>query len=143
VYEWRDFTTVEDLKKNGLYVGNGLYYAGGEFGGNPRPATLYGRTGICTYASNHIVNIATGCKYLVDDGNFVLVKSQNGKSEKGIVKYNNNYGVARVLDDNNVIHVGLLVLGCGGGCVHWGNYIGEQHPDGKSYEALIYKPLAA
>jgi hypothetical protein len=148
VYEWRNFTTLEDLKQNGLYAGNGMYYAAGNFGPNileTRQGTLYSRTGICTHTYRNAVYIVTGCKYLVDDGNFELIASQDGKVEKGVVTFG-TFGVGRVFDDQNVINVGLILFNCNGGsaygCFNWGNYIGEIYPANKAYEALIYKPLA-
>lgn len=146
MYEWRPFTTVEDLKQNGLYAGNGMYYAAGDFSSGPwrRPATLYGRNGMCSFVSPS-VPLATNCKYLVDDGNFELVTSSSGAAVQGAVRYNNFYGIGRVLDAHGVLHVGLIIYDCLSTyehCVWWGNYAGQfSYPAGEPYEALVYKPL--
>jgi hypothetical protein len=108
-----------------------------------RPATIYGRTGLCFYPYGGKVHITENCKYLLDDGNFGLVESQNVKNVTGAVKYD-DFGIVRLKDDNNVLNVGLVSFSCPHvSCVWWGNYAGEVHgPRGKIYEVLVYKPLA-
>lgn len=145
VYEWRDFTTVEDLKENGLYAGNGMYYAAGDFGAGilKRPATLYVRNGMCMYVYGGATHLSEKCKYLLDDGNFELVRSTNGKTLPGAVKYNDNYGIGRVNDTHSVLHVALIVFECTNGCIWWGNHAGDYSTASSTpHDVLIYKPLA-
>lgn len=133
--EFRNFTTIEDLRQNGLYADRGLYYGAGTFQGSSGPATIYASSGLCTYSYDTRENIITGCKYIVDDGNYGLdITVYNGEYRKAAVIYG-QFAFGRVVDENSILHVGKIQLN---DYIYYADYAGEKRT--RVYSQLIYKP---